>query len=138
MIQPPEREDPLEKIAVPEEQKEVSSDDSSSEDSSDDPDSSDSVEADAFDTVAAPSSWDPDTVMYRNKKSKIVHVVAVGGAQTFSCGIRIGEDFEKISESQFLELRKCMRCAQARPLKTAGQLASALEKLHRERKGGCA
>ena len=136
MIQPPEREDPLEKFAVPEEQKEITPDDSSSEDTSDDSDSSDSVEADALDTVAAPRSWDPDTVMYRNKKSKIVHVVAVGGAQTFSCGIRIGEDFEKISDSQFLELRKCMRCAQARPLKTAGQLASALEKLHREKKGG--
>lgn len=131
MIQRPELEDPSETFKAPADPKETSPDESSSEDTSDDSDSSESVQADSHDVVVAPRSWDPDTIMYRNEKSKIVHVVAVGGAQTFSCGIRIGDDFEKISESQFLDLRKCRRCAQAKPLKTAGQLASALEKLRR-------
>ena len=43
------------------------------------------------------------------RKAKIVHVVAIGGAESFSCGVRIGDDFEKISGSQFLDLRKCKR-----------------------------
>jgi hypothetical protein len=65
------------------------------------------------------------------RKAKIVHVVAIGGAESFSCGVRIGDDFEKISGSQFLDLRKCKRCAQAKPIKTVGQFASALEKLRK-------
>lgn len=129
MIQQPEQEDPLEAFRASPEAIEAIQDESSSDDTSDDTDSSDSDQADAADAVVAPRSWDPDTVMFRNKKSKIVHVVAVGGAPTFSCGIKITEDFEKISESQFLDLRKCRRCAHARPLKTAGQVAAALDKL---------
>jgi len=132
MIQQPELEDPSETFRAPKEPSENACEESSSsEDTSDDSDSSDSVEADTQDMIAAPRSWDPDITMYRNKKSKVVHVAAVGGTQSFSCGIKINDDFEEISESQFLELRKCKRCAQARPLKTAGQLAVALDKLRK-------
>ena len=70
-------------------------------------------------------------IMYRNKTSKIVHVVATGVADSFSCGVRISDDFEKISESQFLDIRKCKWCALAKPIKTVGQFASALEKLRK-------
>ena len=77
--------------------------------------------------------WGPEMLMYRNKKSLIVHAVALGGADTFSCGVKITKDFEEIQSSNFLELRQCKRCATARPLKTAGQLASALKKLRSER-----
>lgn len=83
------------------------SDSSSCDDTSDAPDCSDPpVETDLLDEVSAPRNWDPDTVMYRNKKSKIVHVVATGGAESFSCGVRISDDFELIAESQFLDIRK--------------------------------
>ena len=77
--------------------------------------------------------WDPDTEMYRNKKSLIVHVVAMGGADSFSCGIKISSDYEKIQETPFLDIRRCRRCAQAKPIKTVGQFASALKKLRTER-----
>jgi len=132
MIQQPQLDDPSETFQAPKEPgEEACEDSSSSEDTSDDSDSSDSVDADVQDVVVAPSSWDPDITMFRNKKSKVVHVAAVGGTTTFSCGIKINDDFEEISESQFLDLRKCKRCALARPLKTAGQLASALDKLRK-------
>lgn len=67
--------------------------------------------------------------MYRNIKSRVVHVVAVGGAESFSCGVRISDDFEQIDSSPFLEIRKCKRCEAAKPIKTVGQMASSLEKL---------
>ena len=131
MIQEPERNDPSDTFRAPPETEEAVPESSSSDDMSDESDSSDSGDADATDAVVAPKTWDPDTIMFRNKKSKVVHVVAVGGAQTFSCGIKITGDFEKIAESPFLELRKCRRCAQSRPLKTAGQVAAALDKLRK-------
>lgn len=131
MLQQPAREDPLESFKVQPEMEKAIPDESSSDDTSDYSDSSDSEQADASDAVVAPRAWDPDTDMFRNKKSKIVHVVATGGSQTFSCGIKITSDFEKIAESQFLDLRKCQRCAHSRPLKTAGQVAAALDKLRR-------
>jgi hypothetical protein len=40
------------------------------------------------DPIAAAREWDPETIMYQNEKSNIVHVIAVGGADEFSCGIR--------------------------------------------------
>ena len=40
------------------------------------------------DPVCQSRAWDPDTIMYQNKKSLIVHVVAVRGAESFCCGIR--------------------------------------------------
>ena len=35
------------------------------------------------------------------------HAVAVGGADSFSCGVRITHDFEQVNESSFLEFRTC-------------------------------
>ena len=78
MIQQPELADPSEAFRAPADPEEATPDESSSEDTSDESDSSESVQGDAHDVVAAPRSWDPDTIMYRNKKSKIVHVVAIG------------------------------------------------------------
>ena len=85
------------------------------------------------DPVSQPRVWDPDTEMYRNKKSLVVHVIAVGGADSFSCGIKLSSDYEKIQETPFLEIRRCRRCALAKPIKTVGQFASALKKLRAER-----
>ena len=85
------------------------------------------------DPVSQPRTWDPDTEMYRNKKSLVVHVIAVGGADSFSCGIKVSPDYEKIQETPFLDIRRCRRCAQAKPIKTVGQFASALKKLRTER-----
>ena len=85
------------------------------------------------DPVTRSKEWGPDMLMYRNKKNLIVHAVASGGADSFSCGIRITGDFEPIKSSNFLELRQCKRCATAKPLKTAGPLESALKKLRAAR-----
>ena len=106
---------------------------SSSESSSESQESSESdLEGDP---VTRSKDWGPEMLMYRNRKTLIVHAVASGGADTFSCGVKIAKDFEEIQSSNFLELRlrQCKRCATARPLKTAGQLASALKKLRAER-----
>ena len=104
---------------------------SSSESSSESQESSESdLEGDP---VTRSKDWGPEMLMYRNRKTLIVHAVASGGADTFSCGVKITKDFEEIQSSNFLELRQCKRCATARPLKTAGQLASALKKLRSER-----
>ena len=73
--------------------------------SSESSDSSD--EASETDPVSQAREWDPDTIVYRNKTSLIVHVVAVGGAGSFSCGIRITAEYEKIQESHFLDIRRC-------------------------------
>lgn len=104
------------------------SDSSSTSDSSED-DKTDSDAERGLDPVSAPREWDPDFEMFRNRKSKIVHIVAVEGAESFSCGVRISSDFEKISHSSFLDLRKCKRCALTEPIKTVGQLASGLKRL---------
>jgi len=66
--------------------------------------------------------------MYRNLKSKIVHIAAHGGAEAFSCGVRISSDYELIYSSQFLDLRKCKRCATSKPIRTVGQITSGLKK----------
>lgn len=113
------------------------SEDSSSDSSSsskDDSDKESSTDADDnFDPVAAPRNWGPDLVMYRNIKSQIVHVVAVGETDSFSCGVRISDDYEKVSESPFLDFRKCKRCAASKPIKTIGQLTAGLRKLRTEK-----
>lgn len=97
-------------------------------------DSGESSESDLEgDPVTRSKNWGPEMLMYRNKKTLIVHAVAAGGADTFSCGVKITKDFEEIQSSNFLELRQCKRCATARPLKTAGQVASAMKKLRSER-----
>lgn len=70
MIQHPEMADPSEAFRASADPVEATPDESSSEDTSDESDSSESFQGDAHDVVAAPRSWDPDTVMYRNKKSK--------------------------------------------------------------------
>jgi hypothetical protein len=72
--------------------------------------------------------------MYRNKKSLVVYIVAAGGAESFSCGVRITDEFEPISDSNFLDIRRCKRCSVAKPIKTVGQFASALKKLRTEKK----
>ena len=61
-----------------------------------------------------------------------MHVVASGEGVSFSCGIRIYDGFEEIKDSPFLDIRKCKRCAMAKPIKTLGQLASALKKSRAE------
>ena len=129
MVGPAETIDPSESFTAPALPAEGSSEGSSSEGSSDESSSSESAHADLNDEVVAPKTWDPDTIMYRNRRSKIVHVVASGGAESFSCGVRITDDFEKIAESPFLDIRRCKRCSLARPIKTVGQLASAFKKL---------
>ena len=60
----------------------------------------------------------PDYDMYRNVKSKVVHISAHGGAEIFSCGVKISSDYELIHSSQVLDLRKC------KPIRTVGQMAS--------------
>ena len=74
---------------------------SSSESSSTDTDNEVCASELEGDAVSQPRRWDPDTEMYRNKKSLVVHVLAVGGADSFSCGIRISSDYEKIQETPF-------------------------------------
>ena len=94
--------------------------------------SSDEDDLDCFDSMAAPRQWAPDTTMYQNRKSKVVHVVAQGGAPSFSCGVQITSDYREIAESAFLDIRRCRRCAVARPIKTVGQFASAFKKMRLE------
>ena len=105
---------------------------SSSSESSDS--GSDATDADLRDDpVSQPRVWDPGTIMYKNKKSLIVHVVALGGAESFSCGIRITSEYERIQESHFSGICRCKRCALAKPIKRVGQFASALKKLRAEK-----
>ena len=85
------------------------------------------------DPIAAPRAWDPDVVMYRNIRTQVVHVSAVGGSEVFSCGVRITSDFEQVDESPFLEFRKCKRCAASKPIRTVGQMAAGLKKWRTER-----
>ena len=108
------------------------SDDSSSSSSTSDTVSEDDEVLATDDPVAAPREWAPDVEMYRNRKSLIVHIVAAGGADSFSCGVRISQDFERIDSSPFLDLRRCKRCAVAKPIKTVGQMASGFKKLRLE------
>lgn len=86
------------------------------------------------DPVVAPRTWDPEVTIYRNIRSQIVHIVAVGGAESFSCGVRISSDFEQITESPYLEIRKCKRCALAKLIKLGNwHPESGLKKLRTER-----
>jgi len=91
--------------------------------------SSDEDDLDCVDSMSAPRQWAPDTTMYQNCKSKVVHVVAKGGAPSFSCGVQITSGYKEIAESAFLDIRRCRRCAIARPIKTVGQFASACKKM---------
>ena len=87
-----------------------------------------------LDPVAEPKNWDPHFDMFQHRKSQIVHLRAAGSTQpSFSCGIKLSEDFEKVSEVNFLLFRKCKRCAAAKPIKDVGALASALKKQRIER-----
>ena len=113
--------------AIPDQGHEVSSESSSSTTDSDKSDASEPEEAIEHDPVVAPKTWDPDYDMYRNLKSKIVHITAHGGADIFSCGVKISSDYELIQSSQFLDLRKCKRCAISKPIRTVGQMASGQE-----------
>ena len=74
-------------------------------------------------------SWDPDFDMFQHSKSKIVHVRAAGSQQSsFSCGVKLTNEFEKVDEVDFLIFRKCKRCSTSKPIKDVGALASALKK----------
>ena len=142
MIKSSSVEDPKSNFSVPareEENQELSSESSSSTTDADGSEASEPEETEAQDPVVAPRSWDPDYDMYRNVKSKIVHITAHGGAEIFSCGVRITSDYELIHSSQFLDLRKCKRCATSKPIRTVGQMASGLKKwrlAHAEGKSG--
>ena len=143
MIKGSSVEDPKSTFSVPareESDREVSSDSSSSSTDADKSDASEPDEAEGHDPVAAPKTWDPDYDMYRNVKSKIVHITAHGGAEIFSCGVKITSDYEFIHSSQFLDLRKCKRCATSKPIRTVGQMASGLKKWRlaptEEKRGG--
>ena len=141
MIKGSSVEDPKTTFSVPareEEDQEVSSDSSSSTTDADRSNASEPEETEGHDPVVAHKSWDPDYDMYRNMKSKIVHITAHGGAEIFSCGVKITSDYELIRSSQFLDLRKCKRCATSKPIRTVGQMASGLKKwrlAHAEEKG---
>ena len=142
MIKGSSVEDPKSTFSVPareESDHEVSSDGSSSSTDADRSDASEPYEAEGHDPVVAPKTWDPDYDMYRNVKSKIVHISAHGGAEIFSCGVKITSDYELIRSSQFLDLRKCKCCATSKPIRTVGQMASGLKKwrlAHAEKKKG--
>lgn len=129
VLDPTDKSEPISREDV---QNGTSSSSSSSSESSDESESDHGM-PDSVDPVVAPRTWDPDLLMYKNIKSKIVHVVAAGGADTFSCGVRITSDFEEITATPFLDLRKCKRCETARPIKTVERLASRLEKLRKSR-----
>ena len=108
--------------------------DSSSDSQSSDDSSDHEPEAEQQnDPIAAPRAWDPDVVMYRNIRTQVVHVSAVGGSEVFSCGVRITPDFEQVDESPFLDFRKCKRCAASKPIRTVGQMAAGLKKWRTER-----
>ena len=97
MIKDSSIEDPKSAFSVPalhNQDPEVSSESSSATTDSDRSDASEPEEAGEHDPVVAPKTWDPDYDMYRNMKSKIVHITAHGGAEIFSCGVKISSDFE--------------------------------------------
>ena len=114
---------------------EIGVDDPPSSSSSESSDSgSDATDADFRDgPVSQPRAWDPDTIMHKNKRNLIAHVVAVGGAESFSCSIRITSEYERIQESHLFGIRRCKKCALATPIKTVGQFASVLKKLRTEK-----
>ena len=126
-VHPDTSEKEASNLPAPEHQPPESS--SSSSTDSLDSDSADSASELENDPVTRARVWDPDIQMYRNKKSLVVHVVAEGGAESFSCEVKITDDFEPIADSNFLDIRRCKRCAAAKPIKTIGQLTSALKKL---------
>ena len=128
MLSAPSQEDPKDTFAVEESRVPDEEDQSSSSESDSCSDESHSGLVEPNDP-AADDRWDPDFDMFQHKKSKIVHVRAVGSQQkTFSCGVRETKDFEQVKSVDFLVFRKCKRCTTAKPLKDVGALASALKK----------
>eukprot|EP00435_Cladocopium_sp_Y103_P070820 s2538_g36.t1 len=92
-------------------------------------------EAASQDLVAQPTQWEPDVNMYLHSRSSIVHVMACGTSNNrFSCGNVLTKDYRLVREVSFLELRKCKRCALARPVRNVGAFASALKKRRLEGK----
>ena len=125
------RPDPMEKyIHETEKDKSQESDSTDSSSSSESESDEDHKElTDPNDPVVEARIWDPDLDMFQHKKSKIVHVRAVGSQQeTFSCGVRKTSEYIEVTSAEFLEFRKCKRCATAKPIKDVGALASALKK----------
>lgn len=81
----------------------------------------------ATDVVQA-SQREPDVRMYQHVRSAIVHVMACGITnKRFTCGNQLIKDYQLVAEISFLDLRKCKRCALARPIKNLDAL-SALQK----------
>ena len=131
MLSDPTREDPKDSYVSREAVDPTHSSNSSTSSSEDGSSSDESHEQMAipFDPVTEEKQWDPDFLMFQHKRSKIVHLRAVGSQQgTFSCGVRETSDFQLVDEVDFLVFRKCKRCTVAKPVKDVGALASALKK----------
>ena len=113
------------------EESESESSESSSTDSSSDAATlrSDEYPEDVYDPVLEKEVWNPDFHMYKHGRTHVVHLLADGTtSETFSCGLKLTSDHIKVDSSRFLDLRKCKRCAAAKPIKDVGALASALKK----------
>ena len=101
--------------------REASSSSSSSSTSSSDSDSADN-ESDAEDQIGHwaklsqdnkhQQSWGIRT-MYQHKLSKVVHLEADSEKRQFECGIIASHEHEIVTQTLFLETRKCKRCQKA-------------------------
>ena len=105
MLSAPSQEDPKDNFTVEEEgaPEDIDQSSSSSEsDSGSDESHSALVEPDDPPAVADGKQWDPDFDMFQHKKSKVVHVRAVGSQQgTFSCGVKQTKDLNKSNQWTF-------------------------------------
>ena len=105
MIKGSSVEDPKSTFSVPAQQvpeHEDSSDSSSSTTEANSSDASESEGAEGHDPVVPPRLGTLIMNMYRNRKSKIVHITAHGGAEIFSCGVKISSDYELVQSSPIL------------------------------------
>lgn len=134
-----ERPDPkeapvAESVPRPTTEAEESESSSSSSESEESIDVHEERAAVASDVVVAASQWEPDVKMYQHLRSSIVHSVACGTTHDrFSCGNQLTNDYRQVREVQFLDFRKCKRCAAARPIKDVGAMASAFQKQRLEK-----
>jgi hypothetical protein len=51
--------------------------------------------------------------MYQHKLSKVVHLEADSEKRQFECGIIASHEHEIVTQTLFLETRKCKRCQKA-------------------------
>ena len=72
---------------------------------------------------------EPDVQLFQHHRTKVVHKKALGTIRNrFHCGIVHTSDFREISESLFLQSRKCLRCETVRPIRDYGALAAVLKR----------